>query len=499
MKSTIVCILWYSLLRFASPLPQFSIRHQFELVMKTTDNQKNSALDGPIFSTFLKYLLPSMIGLLAMSSASIIDGIFIGNYIGVPALAAVNLIIPILSVLFGVGLMLSIGGSVRAGKYLGEKNETAASAVFSKTLIAVAIYAISIITIALLLELSLFRLLGADEALAALMSEYYRVIMPFLLAQLITIVLYFFIRLDGFPSLAATALVIGSALNIALDYLFIAVFDWGLSGAAWATGLSQLLPLLTLLIYFISSKRKLHFSAKQRDWSEVFQAAYNGLSEFINEISGGVIAIILNLMLISRAGVEGVAAITVLNYLLMIGFMVYFSIADTAQVMISQNFGARNVHRLKQFLKITFLMSSLVSIITIIILLTFNESLIYMFLDDQSAKATVTMAIEFVYYVWPVFIFAGANMVISGYLTAIHLPFQSGIVSLCRSLIFPASLLVVLFMFFNDNRFVIALPIGECLTFLIALAYFIRHKPERAISEDIVNTSPSYKKITGTL
>lgn len=454
--------------------------------MEATLEQQNGALNGPIISTFLKYLLPSIVGMLAMSSASIIDGIFIGNYVGVSALAAVNLIIPILSVLFGVGLMLSIGGSVRAGKYLGEKNSLAASAIFSKTLIAVTIYAFVIIVLGLLFESSLFRLLGASEPLFPLMSDYYRVIMPFLLAQLMMIVLYFFIKLDGFPSLASAALVIGSVLNIALDYLFIAVFNWGLSGAAWATGISQLFPLLTLMTYFFSRKRKLHFSMQQKNWSEVFQAAYNGLSEFINEISGGIIAFIFNWMLISRAGVDGVAAITVLNYLLMIGFMVYFSIADTAQVMLSQNFGARNEHRLKQFLAITFFITSVVSLITILILLFFNESLIYMFLDKEGAEVTVEMAIEFVYYVWPMFIFAGANMTISGYLTAIHLPFQSGVVSLCRSLIFPASLLIILFMMFDDNRFVTALPIGECLTFLVASVFYIRHKPERAIAKDIL-------------
>lgn len=454
--------------------------------MEATLEQQNGALNGPIISTFLKYLLPSIVGMLAMSSASIIDGIFIGNYVGVSALAAVNLIIPILSVLFGVGLMLSIGGSVRAGKYLGEKNSLAASAIFSKTLIAVTIYAFVIIVLGLLFESSLFRLLGASEPLFPLMSDYYRVIMPFLLAQLMMIVLYFFIKLDGFPSLASAALVIGSVLNIALDYLFIAVFNWGLSGAAWATGISQLFPLLTLMTYFFSHKRKLHFSLQQKNWSEVFQAAYNGLSEFINEISGGIIAFIFNWMLISRAGVDGVAAITVLNYLLMIGFMVYFSIADTAQVMLSQNFGARNEHRLKQFLAITFFITSVVSLVTILILLFFNESLIYMFLDKEGAEVTVEMAIEFVYYVWPMFIFAGANMTISGYLTAIHLPFQSGVVSLCRSLIFPASLLIILFMMFDDNRFVTALPIGECLTFLVASVFYIRHKPERAIAKDIL-------------
>jgi len=454
--------------------------------MDVTASQDNSALEGPIFTTFLKYLIPSIVGMLAMSSASIVDGIFIGNFVGVEALAAVNLIIPILSVLFGVGLMLAIGGSVRAGKFLGQKRQHAASAIFSKTLIATIVYATVIIAIGLAFEAMLFRLLGAGEVLAPLMSEYYRVILPFLLAQLTTIVLYFFVRLDGFPSLAATALVIGAVLNVVLDYLFIAKLDWGLSGAAWATALSQLLPLLTLLTYFFSRKRKLHFSIKQNNWSEVFHAAYNGLSEFINEISAGIIALIFNLLLISRAGIEGVAAITVLNYLVMLGFMVYFSIADTAQVMISQNFGAQNVSRLKQLLTTTFFMNGLVSVISILVLLCFNEPLITLFLDEQGVQSTAAMAIEFVYYMWPIFIFAGVNMAISGYLTAIHLPFQSAVVSLCRSLIFPATLLITLFMLFDDNRFVIALPIGECLTFLIAFAYFIRHKPERAIAEDSV-------------
>ncbi|MEZ9233091.1 MATE family efflux transporter [Vibrio amylolyticus] len=453
--------------------------------MQPQDDTQNDALNGPILSTFLKYLLPSIVGMLAMSSASIVDGIFIGNYVGVSALAAVNLIIPILSVLFGVGLMLSIGGSVRAGKYLGENNTAAASAIFSKTLIAVVLYALVIISLGLIFEIQLFKLLGAGDELIPLMSQYYQVIMPFLLAQLVTIVLYFYVRLDGFPTLAAIALVIGSVLNIALDYLLIAVWDLGLTGAAWATGLSQLFPLLTLLAYFFSRKRKLHFSIRQKKWSEVFQSAYNGLSEFINEISGGIIAFLFNLMLISRAGVDGVAAITVLNYLLMIGFMIYFSISDTAQVMFSQNFGAKNSLRLKQFLNVTFVMSAVVSVLFIFILLYFNESLIYMFLDTQGAETTVGMAIDFIYYLWPVFVFAGINMTISGYLTATHLPFQSGMVSICRSLIFPASLLIVLFFVFEDNRFVIALPIGELLTFILASVLYIRHQPERAIEDSI--------------
>jgi putative MATE family efflux protein len=449
----------------------------------TATDDETHALDGAIVSTFYRYLVPSIVGMLAMTSASLVDGIFIGNFVGVPALAAVNLIIPILSLLFGVGLMLSVGGSVRGGKYLGEKNSAAASAIFSKTLVAVLAYGALVISLGLWFEPQLFRLLGADEALMKLMSEYYRVVMPFLFAQLGTIVLYFFIRLDGFPTLTAGALVVGAVINIALDYLFIAVYDWGLSGAAWATGLSQLFSLLVLLGYFLSHKRKLHFSLKQHHWYEVLQAAYNGVSEFINEISGGIIAFLFNLMLIHRAGIDGVAAMTVMNYLMMVGFMVFFAIGDTSQVMMSQNFGAKNNERMSKFFLVAAANVLLASALCIFLLLFFNESLILAFLPDQGTEKALALATEFVDYVWPLFIFAGVNMLISGYLTAIHLAFQSGVVALCRSLIFPSILLTGLYFYLSDYRFIYALAMGETLTFALAMFYLVRHRPSRAIAE----------------
>lgn len=444
-------------------------------------DDKTHALDGPIVSTFYRYLIPSVVGMLAMTSASLVDGIFIGNFVGVSALAAVNLIIPIISLLFGVGLMLTVGGSVRSGKYLGEKDEQSASAIFSKTVIAILTYAAVVICLGLIFEASLFQFLGADDDLMKLMSEYYRVIMPFLFAQLGTIALYFFIRLDGFPTLTAAALAVGSVINIGLDYLFIAVFDWGLSGAAWATGLSQLFPLLVLMSYFLNNKRKLRFSLKQKNWYEVFQAAYNGMSEFINEVSGGIIAFLFNLMLIHRAGVEGVAAMTVMNYLMMMGFMVFFAIGDTSQVMMSQNFGAKNIKRMNSFFLVAAANVMLISSICIFLLVFFNESLMLIFLSGEGSEATLGLAKEFVSYIWPLFIFAGFNMLISGYLTAVHLAFQSGVIALCRSLIFPAVLLSSLYFLVSDYRFIYALPIGETITFALAIFYLRRHRPSKIL------------------
>ena len=110
----------------------------------------NEALEGPVVPTFIRYMMPSLLGLIAMTSASLVDGMFIGNYEGVTALAAVNLIIPITTLLFGVSMMISIGGSVRGGKYLGEKNTTAASAIFSKTLMFMIVYGLIMISLGLI-------------------------------------------------------------------------------------------------------------------------------------------------------------------------------------------------------------------------------------------------------------------------------------------------------------------------------------------------------------
>jgi len=445
--------------------------------------KNNDTLEGPIVPTFIKYMMPSLLGLIAMTSASLVDGMFIGNYEGVTALAAVNLIIPITTLLFGVSMMISIGGSVRGGKYLGEKNTAAASAIFSKTLMFMVVYGLIVIALGLMFEAEIFATLGADKTLFPVMSEYYRIIFPFLFFQFIVIQIYFFIRLDGFPNLAATGLAIGAVVNISLDYLFIAIYGWGLAGAALATGLSEVISLAVMLAYFFQPQRKIFFSLRQKNWREVFQAAYNGISEFINEVSGALIGFIFNWMLIQRAGVTGVAAITLVNYLLFIGFMAYFAISDSIQVIISQNYGARNPQRIRAFLRTAGIMIVGVSAGIISLLIAGSESLIGLFIDIERDSETLVLALEFVAYVWPVFIFAGFTMLISGYLTAVHLPFQSALVASCRSLIMPAGLLVLFYMLLADYRFVAAISVAEAISFVIAVTLYLYHTPNSIIRE----------------
>jgi Na+-driven multidrug efflux pump len=234
---------------------------------------------------------------------------------------------------------------------------------------------------------------------------------------------------------------------------------------------------LVMLIYFFRPERSLRFSFRQDNWREVFQAAYNGVSEFINAVSGAIVAFILNWMLIQRAGVNGVAAITVVNYLLVLGFMMFFAISDTIQVMISQNFGAAKNDRIRGFLQIACCVIAVFSVAFIALLTTASEPLVHLFVDEKNSTEMVELATELVSYVWPLFLFAGFNMLISGYLTAIHLPFQSGVVAASHSLIFPAVFLLLFYYLVSDHRFVAALPVAEGFTFVLALVIFLRHRP----------------------
>lgn len=440
----------------------------------------NHVLENNVFTSFYRLWLPSLIGLLAMSTASIVDGLFIGNLVSATALASVNLIIPFFGIVFGLTFMLTMGGAVRAGKFIGGGDHAAASAIFSKTVLAVLVLAIAITGFGFLFETTLLRALGGNDEVLPLMQIYFRIILGFVWAQLLTVVLYFFVRVDGYPTLAAIALVIGSAINIGLDYLFIAVFEWGIAGAAWATGISQALPLLVLCSYFFLTQRHLKFSFRQRHWSELFKSAFNGLSEFVNEVSGSIIALLLNWLFMLRFGVEGVAAITVLNYLLVIGMMMVFSIGDAAGVFVSQNFGAQKMKRIRRYLLVSAGNALCIAAVFITSLLWKTETLVSAFLTEND-QSVIAITVELLRLVWPVFAVNGLTMMVTSYLSALHLPIPSAIIAVSRGLILPVILLVGLFFLFPEVPFIIAIPIAELTTFFIAIVFFIRYFPSQKL------------------
>jgi putative MATE family efflux protein len=442
----------------------------------------NPALEGNPVKGYLSFAIPSVIALLAMSAAPIIDGLFIANYLGVEALASVNLVIPFFTIAFGFSYMIGIGGSVSAGKFIGEDNKTEASNIFSKTMIIGILYSLIISIGGWLISEKLFAFLGAGPELFPLMHDYFNTLILFFPAQIIGVVLYYYVRISGFPTLISIAIVVGVLINIGLNYLFIGVLEYGLRGAAFATGLSAISMVLIMLLYRFSKKAWLTFSLSQTNWKPMFHYIYNGLSDLVDEISAGVLTFVLNLVVISTMGASGVAAFSVVSYSLYIGYLFFFGLSESMQAVCSQCYGALNEVRMKQFLKITLFIMVVSAVVFSSLLLTFGEVFIGFFLDGNETELIET-AKGFIAILWPIFIFNGINIIVSAYLTTIHHATASATLAIMRALVLPLGFLYILLEYFTDVPFLLAITGGEMVASLLAIYLYFKFRPEKVFAK----------------
>ena len=439
-------------------------------------------LQGNIVAVFFYHAIPNVLGMLAISSSGIIDGIFVGNYVGDSALASINIIMPVFSLLLGVAVMFSVGGMVRCGKYIGESKRDAANAVFSKTLMTVSLVTLVLAFSGILFIDEVVTMLGANEILAPLVHEYLFIMLVFLFFLPVSLCLSFFVRVDGHPLLAAAAIVSAAIVNIFFDWLFVASWDMGLEGAALATGLAHITSFLVLMVHFFLKKSVLRFSWYQRNWGEMMKVAYNGMSEFANQLSAAIVILVFNWVMIGRFGVEGVAAFTIMHYLFFAEQMVIYGFSDALQPIVSTNYGARKPERISGFLRLSSLCVACVGLVLVAMLLLIPEQLAGLFLDNGT-EATMNLTLAFISLSWPAFLWNGFNVVFSAYFTAIHKPLPSAFVALSRTLVLPLLLVTTLPIFFGDTGIFVTFSVAEFVTFLFVLFFFLLMRPHKVVHE----------------
>ncbi len=438
------------------------------------------ALKSKTFTVFINYAIPSVLGMVAISSASIVDGFFVGNYVGASGLAAINMSLPIFSLLFGLALMLSIGSSVITGKLIGEGDTASASIMFSKTFVAMTLLSITLVTLIYLNLDTILKLFGVTDDLMGIATLYLSYILFFLPFLMVGLVLDYFVKVDNRPSLAFGALLLSALVNIVLDWYMIVYLEKGIVGAALATGISQLALLVVLLPHFFSKKASIKFVKPIGSWISIIKAGSNGASEFVNETSIGITTVIFNYIMIKTFGVDGVAAYTVVNYILWISIMISFGISDSLSPIISKNFGASEPKRIEAFLKYAFISVSLFGLILATSVVALPEQISNIFLQERDQKS-IAIILTFLSLVWPAFLFNGSNMVISAYFTAMHKPLPSATIAILRSLVFPVILIIGLPLFLGDIGIYLAIPFAEFLTFFIALYLFRASTPSKVI------------------
>jgi putative MATE family efflux protein len=439
---------------------------------------------GPVVTTFFRFVIPSTLSLLAISTASVVDGFFVGNYLGAEALAAVNLLMPYFALLFGIALMFAVGGSVKASIYIGEKKYASASSLFSQIFFVVLVIALLAVPLSLIFSEYLFSALGATPSLYPLMQSYFEVFCFVTIVQLSCLVMYYFIRADNKPELGMRALMLGAFINIALDALFIGELGWGIEGAAWATLIAQVIQLVYISSYFFSGRNNLKLSWPVFNVKELGFSAFNGFSEFINEFSIGLVILVFHWVISRQSGVEGIAAFSVVNYLIYISLMVYYGIIDAMHVLLGHNFGARRIDRVKAFMQIAAISIATLSILLVIMLHVFEDSIIGLFLEDGAEQAR-QLAQNFLHIIWPIFLFNGFNVLICAYLTSAELALHSSIIAMLRSLILPISFVLLFSIMFPEIDFLYAVPVAEALAFVFALIFFVNYRPALLIKKSL--------------
>lgn len=385
---------------------------------------------------FVKLAIPSLISMLFSSLYMMADGIFVGKIIGSKALAAINLVFPIIMILFAVGDMVASGASVKIGIKLGEKNEKEASEIFSVALLFIFILNIIFAIIGLIFAKDIIFILIKDKELANLAYKFAYVFILFLpiIAPFFAIDNY--LRICGKANMSMWINIGVSVLNIILDAIFIGYLKLGIEYAALASSLSMSIGTLILIYPFITKKVALKFTKPKIKIKEMLGIIYNGSSQFFSNISGSIMAIIMNSFLLYYGGAVGVAAYSIVMYIESLIVPMLFGMIDAVQPVFSYNYGAKNNKRIMTFFKITCTVALSISIVTMIIIFVFPDFLVRMF-SSESDIAVIDMAKKALLLYAPSYLFTWFIMTVSGVLTGLEKATESIVLMSAESIILP--------------------------------------------------------------
>jgi putative MATE family efflux protein len=431
------------------------------------------------FSKLLRFSFPSIVMMVFTSIYGIVDGLFVSNLVGKQQFTALNLIFPVIMIAGAFGFMMGAGGTAIVAKTLGEKQDRKAKEYFSFITIATALLGITVSALGIIFMRPLAILLKADGALLDYCVLYGRLVllaMPFFMLQ--NLFQSFFIVAEK-PKLGLTVTLIAGITNMVLDALFMAVFKWGLAGAALATALSQVVGGTLPLIYFFRKNTSLLAFCKTRYYGQVlFKTVTNGSSELINSISSSIVTILYNYQLMRYADEDGVAAYGVLMYLGFIFFAIFIGYSIGTAPIVGFHYGAGNSDELKSVLKKSMALTigggAAMSVVSILL----SSPLSSIFVGYDAALLAMTTRGMLIFSIC--FVFSGFSVFASSFFTALNNGPISAAISFLRTIVFQIAGIFILPYFFKLDGIWFSLPASDALalitTFIFIFAYRKRYK-----------------------
>lgn len=429
-------------------------------------------LNKPVKQVFMRYLVPSVFATMVTSIYVLADTIIVGKGIGTIAVAALNIVLPLYNIFFGLGLLFGVGGSVLMSILRGEGDEKGSNAYFSTSLVAMCVVlALSLAFFTAFMEEIALVFGGTPETMPYIMDY-----MPYIVWGMglffFSSYLQTFIRNDGAPRLAMYAVVSGGVANIILDYVFVYNFNMGMAGAAIATVMGSGLTVVILLTHFFTKKNNLHFSLKGIRPSFIKNIILNGFASFLIEVASGVTIFVFNIQLIKYAGNTGVSVYSIISNTAIVVVCLCKGINQAAQPLLSTNYGAGLYERTDKIRSLAVKVSIIICAVPVILGLVVPDFFTYIFINPDSAILSMSASAIRIYFVG--FMMLGINMVFICYFQAILKNGYSMIICLMRGLILVVAFAYIFPLFMDVTGIWLAVPAAETITMLfgIYLIYF---------------------------
>ena len=426
-------------------------------------------------SRLLHYTLPTVVMMIATSIYSVVDGIFVSNFVGKTPFAAVNIIWPIFMVIGSVGFMMGAGGSALVAKILGEGDTQRANHTFSLivyTTLAAGI-TLSLITFILLRPISVA--LGAEEEILECCVRYGRILLIALPTFLLQGMFQPFMVAADKPSLGLKIALMAGATNILFDYLLIIPCDLGLEGAAIATALSQCVAGIVPLIYFRRpNNSRLHLGATRWDSTAIGQTCLNGSSEMATNISTSIVVMLYNYQLLRHIGEDGVAAYGVIGYVLFIFIAVFLGYSTGSAPIVSYNYGAQRHEELRGVVWRSFRIIVALSMGLTITAELLAPALSHLFVGYDKELYDLTLRALRIYSLS--FLLCGVNIYTSSLFTALNNGVVSAIVSFSRTLVFESGAVLLIPLVLGIDGIWWAVSFAEGAALVMSIAFVVRYR-----------------------
>ena len=421
-----------------------------------------------ISKLLIKQAVPATIGILVMSLNMIVDTIFVGQWIGVLAIAAITVVLPIAFLISSIGMGIGIGGSSIISRALGANNPEKAFLTFGNQICLTVILAILFVVLGSVFSVPILNLFGAKGEILPIASEYFGVIIygvPFLAFAMMGNPT---IRAEGKPKFAMYAMMVPSVLNILLDILFIKYFNWGMYGAGLATSISYASCGLYILYFFLSSKSELQIIPKnfKLDFKIVQEIAKLGGVSIVRQGAISILMIVLNYSLYTYGGEISIAVFGIINRVMMFALSPVLGVSQGFLPVAGFNIGAKKNDRVKETIKKSIYFGSILGTLVFIGIVIFKEQIIWIFTNDATLLEKTPDAMLVVFLVTPI---VTMQLIGSAYFQAAGKAMPALLLTLLKQGIFLIPLAYFLPIYYGIDGVWWSFPIADSLATIITV------------------------------